>query len=110
VRSVPGEARTILLLQIISARPSKQPYGTYLPQGIWSSAPILFLQEQIKGIIIINGRIYMSQSSGQRRISFRVPHKTPCRPLARALAMKCFMSNFMDGGGGEGVCVYYCRT
>ena len=56
VRSGPGEARTILLLHIISARPSKQPvYGTYLPQVkvyMELGSSFFFLQEQIKDIII----------------------------------------------------------
>jgi hypothetical protein len=48
-----GQVRTILLLHIISARPSKQSLmvRTFLKVYI-SSAPILFLQEQIKDIII----------------------------------------------------------
>jgi hypothetical protein len=46
VRSGPGEAGTILLLHIISARPSKSS------RYIWSSVPILFLQEQITDITI----------------------------------------------------------
>jgi hypothetical protein len=50
VRSGQGAARTILLLHIISARPSE---GTYLPQGIYGARLlILFLQEQIKDFII----------------------------------------------------------
>jgi hypothetical protein len=53
VRSGPGEARTILLLHIISARPSKQPLmirtflKVYMDLGSY-----FFLQEQIKDIII----------------------------------------------------------
>ena len=37
-----GEARTILLLNVISARPSKQPLLWYVPSSryIWSSGPI----------------------------------------------------------------------
>jgi hypothetical protein len=55
VRSGPGEARTILLLHIISVRPSKQPlmvrtfFKVYMELGSY----FLFLQEQIKDIIII---------------------------------------------------------
>jgi hypothetical protein len=42
VRSGPGEARTILLLHIISARPSTAAsYGTYLPQGIYGARHLL---------------------------------------------------------------------
>jgi hypothetical protein len=54
VRSGPGEARTILLLHVISARPFKQRLMVPSSRYIWSSAPILFLQEQIKDIIIID--------------------------------------------------------
>jgi hypothetical protein len=53
VRSGPGEARTILLLHIISARPSKQPFMVRTSRYVWSSAPILFLQEQIKDIVVM---------------------------------------------------------
>ena len=54
MRSGSGEARTILLFHIISARPSKQPrmvrtfHKVYMELGSSS----LFLQEQIKDIII----------------------------------------------------------
>jgi hypothetical protein len=54
VRSGPGEARTILLLHVISDRPSKQSLmvrtflKVYMELGSY-----LFLQEQIKDIIII---------------------------------------------------------
>jgi len=56
VRSWPGEARTILLLRIISARPSKQPLmvRTFLEVYMELSSYFLFLQEQIKDIIIIS--------------------------------------------------------
>jgi len=40
VRSGPGEARTILLLHIISVWPS---YGTYLPQGIYGARLLFFV-------------------------------------------------------------------
>ena len=59
MRSGPGEARTILLLHIISVRPSKQPLmvrtlvlKVYMELGSY----FLFLQEQIKDIIIICSR------------------------------------------------------
>jgi hypothetical protein len=59
VRSGPGEARTILLLHIISVRPSKQPLmvRTFLKVYMELGSYFLFLQEQIKDIIIILGRI-----------------------------------------------------
>ncbi len=50
-----GEARTILLFHIISARPSKQPLmvRTFLKVYMELGSYFLFLQEQIKDIIII---------------------------------------------------------
>jgi hypothetical protein len=55
VRSGPGEARTILLLHIISARPSKQPLmvHTFLKVYMELGSSFWSLQEQIKDIIII---------------------------------------------------------
>ena len=59
MRSGPGAARTILLFHIISARPSKQPLMvcTFLTVcGVWSQelgSYFLFLEEQIKDIIIL---------------------------------------------------------
>jgi uncharacterized membrane protein len=54
-QSRPGEARTILLLHIISVRPSKQPLmvTTFLKVYMELGSYFLFLQEQIKDIIII---------------------------------------------------------
>jgi hypothetical protein len=54
VRSGSGEARTILLLHIISVRPSKHPLmvRTFLKVYMELSSYFLFLQEQIKDIII----------------------------------------------------------
>jgi hypothetical protein len=55
VRGGPGAARTVLLFHIIGARPSKHPLivltflKVYMALGSYS----LFLQEQIKDIIII---------------------------------------------------------
>ena len=64
MRSGPGEARTILLLHIISVRPSKvgeskQPLmvRTFLKVYMELCSSFLFLQEQIKDIIIILGLI-----------------------------------------------------
>ena len=50
VRSGSGEARTILLLHIISVRPSKQPLmvRTFLTVYMELGSCFLFLQEQIK--------------------------------------------------------------
>ena len=54
VRSGPGEARTILLLHIISVRPSKHPLmvRTFLKLYMGLGSYFLFLQEQLKDIII----------------------------------------------------------
>ncbi len=54
MRSGPGQARTILLLHIISVRPSKQPLmvRTFLKVYMELGSYFLFLQEQIKDIII----------------------------------------------------------
>ena len=54
VRSGTGEARTILLLHIISVRTSKQPLmvRTFLKVYMEIGSSFLFLQEQIKDIII----------------------------------------------------------
>ena len=55
MRSGPDAARTILLFHIISARPSKQPLMvcTFLKVCMELDSYFLFLQEQIKDIIII---------------------------------------------------------
>ena len=55
MRSGPGAARTILLLHIFSARPSEQPLmvRTFLKVYMELGSYFLFLQEQIKDIIII---------------------------------------------------------
>jgi len=57
VRSGPGEARTILLFHIISARRSNQPLmvRTFLKVYMELGSYFLFLQEQIKDIIITIG-------------------------------------------------------
>ena len=54
VRSGPGAARTILLFHIISARPSKHPLmvRTFLKLYMGLGSYFLFLQEQLKDIII----------------------------------------------------------
>jgi hypothetical protein len=55
VRSGPGVARTILLLHINSVRPSKQTLmvRTFLKVYMELGSYFLFLQEQIKDIIIV---------------------------------------------------------
>ena len=60
MRSGPGEARTILILHIISVRPSKQPpmVRTFLKVYMELGSYFLFLQEQIKDIIIEVVRVF----------------------------------------------------
>ncbi len=55
MRCGPGEARTILFLHIISVSPSKQPLmvRTFLKVYMELCSYFLFLQEQIKDIIVI---------------------------------------------------------
>jgi hypothetical protein len=59
VRSGPGAARTILHFHIISVRPSKQPLmvRTFLKVYMELGSYFLFLQEQIKDIIIKSGHV-----------------------------------------------------
>ena len=54
MRSRPGAARTILVFHIISARPPKQPrmVRTFLKVYMELGFYFLFLQEQIKDIIV----------------------------------------------------------
>jgi hypothetical protein len=61
MRSGPGEARTILLLHIISVSPSKQPLmvRTFLKVYMELGSYFLFLQEQIKDIIICIDEKYL---------------------------------------------------
>jgi hypothetical protein len=53
---------TILFFHIISARPSKQPRMVGSTLGIYSFGLFLFLQEQIKDIIIIRDQTIASIS------------------------------------------------
>jgi hypothetical protein len=59
VKSGPGAARTILLFHITSARPSEQPLmvSTFLKVYMELGSYFLFLQEQIKDIIIIHSPV-----------------------------------------------------
>ena len=67
MRSGPGEARTILLLHIISVRPSKQPLmvSTFLKVYMELGSYFLFLQEQIKDIIIFFKRLLKTPPEGR---------------------------------------------
>ncbi len=101
MRSGPGEARTILLSHIISARPSKQPFmvRTFLKvymelislsfvsvrtiKGRSSimelGSSFLFLQEQIKDIIIIgfaNPRIVSTNPVSRAAVFFAINSTT----------------------------------
>jgi hypothetical protein len=73
VRSGPGEARTILLLHIISVRPSKQPLmvRTFLKVYMELGSSFLFLQEQIKDIIISRTHAEAETTSADARGSGR---------------------------------------
>jgi hypothetical protein len=68
VRSGLGEARTILLFQIISDRPSKQPLmvRAFLKVYMELGSCFLFLQEQIKDIIIIK-RLFRRPSTNDMK-------------------------------------------
>ena len=67
MRSRPGSARTILLFYTISARPSKQPLmvRTFL-KVYGANLQFLFLQEQLKEIIIILGTVVFGGSNRQQ--------------------------------------------
>ncbi len=67
-----GEVRTILLLHIISVRPSKQPLmvRTFLKVYVELGSYFLFLQEQIKDIIICVKCLFLRSPS-------RAPDRTP---------------------------------
>ncbi len=71
MRSGPGGARIILLLHIISARPSKQPLmvRTFLKVYMELGSSFLFLQEQIKDIIIIIGGDLWSEYIKEDKLS-----------------------------------------
>jgi hypothetical protein len=68
VRSGPGAARTILIFHIISARSSKQPLmvRTFLKVYMELGSYFLFLQEQIKDIIINIGVAERYSEGGYR--------------------------------------------
>ena len=72
MRSGPGEARTILLLHIISVRPFKQPLmvRTFLKVYMELCSYFLFLQEQIKDIIIIEHAAWLLASKTRSRQTF----------------------------------------
>jgi hypothetical protein len=71
-------ARTILLLHIISARPSKQPLmvRTFFKVYMELGSSFLFLQEQIKDIIIMAGdRTRLNNSPSLMRDTWRQVYK-----------------------------------
>ena len=79
MRSGPGEARTILLLHIISVRPSKQPLmvRTFLKVYMELGSSFLFLQEQIKDIIIKHiGNSGQFGAATDRSACVAAPHRT----------------------------------
>ena len=77
MRSGPGEARTILLLHIISVRPSKQPLmvRTFLKVYMELGSYFLFLQEQIKDIIIRFSSLMKQKKKLKFASSFTSPEK-----------------------------------
>ena len=74
MRSGPGETRTILLLHIISDRPSKQSLmvRTFLKVYMELGSYFLFLQEQIKDIIIIGVCVFITAVPGPVAAGVRV--------------------------------------
>ncbi len=77
VRSGPGAARTILLFHIISAEPSKRPQPrmvrTFLKVYMELGSYFLFLQEQIKDIIIYQS---LRQKHGCKIWAKKIHYKT----------------------------------
>jgi hypothetical protein len=65
----PGETSTILVLHIIGARPSKQPLivRTFLKVYMELGSYFLFLQDQIKDIIITGGWVRFSKTTRKER-------------------------------------------
>ena len=65
----PGETSTILVLRIIGARPSKQPLivRTFLKVYMELGSYFLFLQDQIKDIIITGGWVRFSKTTRKER-------------------------------------------
>ncbi len=101
--SRPGAARTILLSHIISARPSKQPLmvRTFLKVYMELGFYFLFLQEQIKDIIIIvvckrgrAGRTGQGSEAG-------LPCGGATDPAAQAKAKMCLCCSKVGGRGDE---------
>ena len=100
MRSGPGAARTILLFHIISARPSKQPrmvrtfLKVYMELGSLKvymelGSYFLFLQEQIKDIIIIITSSPLPQGlAGPSDFFWGL--QVHC--LSRLFALKCVLS------------------
>ena len=96
MRSGPGAARTILLFHIISARPSKQPLMvcTFLKVYMELGSYFLFLQEQIKDIIIIKHKLTLTHPHTHTLINTHkhtkahtYTHPTPICPNATSLRL-----------------------
>ena len=68
---MPGASRTILLFHTISARPSKQPLmvRTFLKVYMELGSYFLFLQEQIKDIIILY-KVKIARTDVKDRVPF----------------------------------------
>ena len=82
MRSGPGEARTILLLHIISVRPSKQPLMVRTFRKVYMElcSSFLFLQEQIKDIIITKpaGELTKHHTGGKTWHLTHTHHQSQC--------------------------------
>ena len=96
VCSGPGAARTILRFHIISARPSKQPLmvrtflKVYMKLYMELGSYILFLQEQIKDIII-------NPLSTYHKLAGQVTSRRPLLVIALSLTS----SHLRDQATGE---------
>ncbi len=113
----PEEARTILLLHIISVRPSKQPLmvRTLFQVYMELCSFFLFLQEQIKDIIIIRVKVkpcfpwFLSfgNQTQNSRVAGASPTTSPLGDLIPTIrgsgVCVCLLLQYL-GGGREGKC------
>jgi hypothetical protein len=81
VKSGPGAVRTILLFHIISVRLSKQPHmvRTFLKVYMELGSYFLFLQEQIKDIIIRGSARGSSLITGVQHVGDRLQGRRQVR-------------------------------
>ena len=117
-------ARTILLFHIISARPSKQPrmVRTFLKVYMELGSYFLFLQEQIKDIIIIGWPLLRRNHEGPEINFFQIcflfsgPHTwgghSGCgflKILERKKRFIFFVFGSAHAGGGLRCCGFFSR-